>query len=156
MAEDHGSKIECGARESTEATSELFRPTMRLVEAFASGDIFSAKEGSVRYAPGVKEENLKLLRERFKTFPGDIFIYAFPKSGTTWTQQIVKLVLNNGIEDSRDIEEHTLWVDQMKMEEVEDKRTCIRIIYLYIRCSYKIIITGQNVELPTVEFVYER
>ena len=31
----------------------------------------------------------------------DLFIASFPKSGTTWTRQIVKLVLNNGEDDAR-------------------------------------------------------
>ena len=118
MAENVSRNQGC-AEENNGATSKVFRPTMRLVDAFSTGDILAAKEGSVRYAPGVKEENLKPLREKFKTLPGDIFICSFPKSGTTWTQQIVKLVLNNATDDGRDIEEHTPWVDVMKIEEVE-------------------------------------
>lgn len=33
----------------------------------------------------------------------DLFIATFPKSGTTWTRQIVKLILNNGEDDERQL-----------------------------------------------------
>ena len=44
--------------------------------------------------------------DRFRvlaTFPlklDDLFIVSFPKSGTTWTQQIVRLLRNNGTQDT--------------------------------------------------------
>ena len=40
--------------------------------------------------------------EKLKSFeirPDDVFITGYPRSGTTWTQQIVKLLRNNGKDD---------------------------------------------------------
>ena len=47
--------------------------------------------------PGVKEQNYEDLHSKFITHSNDVFVVAYPKSGTTWTQQIVKLERNNGI-----------------------------------------------------------
>ena len=35
---------------------------------------------------------------------GDLFIASYPKSGTTWTRQIVRLILNNGEDDGKSLE----------------------------------------------------
>ena len=43
--------------------------------------------------------------------PDDIWVVSYPKAGTTWTQQIVKLVLNNGEEDGEKITESVPWVE---------------------------------------------
>lgn len=34
--------------------------------------------------------------EKFKAFPEDLLIATYPKAGTTWTQEIVDLILNHG------------------------------------------------------------
>ncbi len=43
--------------------------------------------------------------------PDDIWIVSYPKAGTTWTQQIVKLINNNGEDDDVKIDESVLWVE---------------------------------------------
>ena len=43
--------------------------------------------------------------------PDDIWIVSYPKAGTTWTQQIVKLINNNGEDDDVKIDESIPWVE---------------------------------------------
>ena len=43
--------------------------------------------------------------------PSDIWIVTFPKSGTTWTQQIVKLIRNGGEGDDKKINESIPWLE---------------------------------------------
>ena len=50
----------------------------------------------------IPEDRLQVLAN-FPLQPDDVFIVTYPKSGTTWTQQIVRLIRNNGIEDTSGI-----------------------------------------------------
>lgn len=43
-------------------------------------------------------EELERLK-KLQLYPDDVWIVTYPKSGTTWTQQIVKLIRNNGVPD---------------------------------------------------------
>ena len=43
--------------------------------------------------------------------PDDIWIVTYPKSGTTWTQQIVRLIVNRGKDNGVVIEEAVPWVE---------------------------------------------
>ena len=46
----------------------------------------------------VVQENLDKLKT-LELYPDDVWIVTYPKCGTTWTQQIVKLIRNNGVQD---------------------------------------------------------
>lgn len=46
------------------------------------------------------DNKLRELHDRFTTRDGDVFVVTYPKCGTIWTTQIVKLVLNNGVDDT--------------------------------------------------------
>lgn len=95
------------------------RPTMRMITAFADNDVKGVKAGKVRLPPGVHEQNYLDLRSKFVTRSDDVFVVAYPKSGTTWTQQIVKLVRNNGVEDGKNLDEVIPWLDLMTLKEAE-------------------------------------
>ena len=43
--------------------------------------------------------------------PSDVWIVTFPKAGTTWTQQIVKLIRNGGEGDDKKINESIPWLE---------------------------------------------
>ena len=52
-------------------------------------------------------ENMKHMKLR----PDDIWIVTYPKCGTTWTQQIVRLIINKGHDYGVVIEEAVPWVE---------------------------------------------
>ena len=40
------------------------------------------------------DEWIKHMKDEVKPRPDDIWVVSYPKSGTTWTQQIVRLIIN--------------------------------------------------------------
>ena len=67
----------------------------------------------------VGSKDIIALREQVVPRQDDVFIATFPKCGTTWMQQIVKLIWNKGNEDGRDVDEALPWIDTMKPAEIE-------------------------------------
>ena len=49
--------------------------------------------------PCVTEESMQELNDGFVARPGDVVVATYPKSGTTWMQQILKLIRNGGVDD---------------------------------------------------------
>ena len=51
------------------------------------------------------------MKDTVKLRPDDIWVVTYPKSGTTWTQQIVRLIINRGKEDGLKITDAVPWVE---------------------------------------------
>lgn len=63
------------------------------------------------FLPTYITEELVEELSKMPTYHDDLFIVTYPKSGTTWMQQIVKLIRNNGVDDSRPVTEVIPWVE---------------------------------------------
>ena len=68
---------------------------------------------------GVTAEHVIKQRDNLILRPSDVFVATYPKCGTTWMQQIVKLIVNNGVETGMDLDEFCPWMIHMTMEEIE-------------------------------------
>ena len=58
----------------------------------------------------ITKEKMEPLKH-IELYPDDIFICSYPKSGTTWVQQIVKLLLNGGVDDQQSIHKTIPYID---------------------------------------------
>ena len=58
----------------------------------------------------IPENRLQVLAD-FPLRADDVFIVTYPKSGTTWTQQIVKLIKNNGVDDDVQLDSTIPWLE---------------------------------------------
>lgn len=68
---------------------------------------------------GISANELRRTVECLTVSDGMVFVATYPKCGTTWMQQIVKLIWNHGQEDGRDIDEILPFLDPMTSEEVQ-------------------------------------
>ena len=77
-------------------------------EAMDPRKLFEIKNG-VKVPRNTPEgwEELK----KFPVRPDDVFIVTFPKSGTTWMQQIVKLLRNGGQPDNMKLDRSIPWLE---------------------------------------------
>ncbi len=57
---------------------------------------FSKANGLI-VPPYVTQEQVDRLKSSFELYPDDVWISTYPKCGTTWTQQIVRLIRRNGV-----------------------------------------------------------
>ena len=58
-------------------------------------------------------------KSSFTAREGDVFVVTFRKCGTTWMQQIVKLIRNRGREDGVDVDGALPWLELMSPEEAD-------------------------------------
>jgi len=61
--------------------------------------------------PTFEEEKFNDLINNFETRDDDIFISTFVKAGTTWTQQIITLLVNKGEQGSKSYGEQCPWLE---------------------------------------------
>ena len=58
----------------------------------------------------VKQEEVDKLKD-LELYPDDVWVVTYPKCGTTWTQQIVRLIRNNGVQDDVRITTAVPWLE---------------------------------------------
>ena len=103
------------------------RPTKRLFEILLE---IRERDGRMDAFKDGLEENLLDFKKSFKARKGDLFVATYPKCGSTWTQQIVKLVRNHGQEDGNDVEEMFPWVDVMSVHEANVRNVLYNFNFL--------------------------
>ena len=65
----------------------------------------------------VQQEDVDRLKE-LELYLDDVWIVTFPKSGTKWTAQIVKLIHNSGVQDNQVLDYAVPWAEGMKLYEI--------------------------------------
>src|SRR5215216_1398918 len=56
---------------------------------------------------------MDLINKEFVPKDGDVFIVTYPRSGTTWTEQIVHLLVNNGKQGEQRLTDAVPWVETL-------------------------------------------
>ena len=58
--------------------------------------IQDGKGGQIKFPIFISQEDMDLIEKEFIVKDGDVFIVTYPRSGTTWTEQMVHLLVNKG------------------------------------------------------------
>lgn len=82
-------------------------------------------DNGIVFPPMITQSQLDYVRNEFPFRNGDAFVATYPKSGTTWTQSIIKLLL--GFDDSVRITEAVPWLERGGTEESEEIQSGMRL-----------------------------
>lgn len=69
--------------------------------------------GQLPFPPFITQEMMDTLANEFVAHEDDIFVVTYPKCGTTWTEQIVHLILNNGEQGEQLITDAAPWLETL-------------------------------------------
>ncbi len=67
--------------------------------------------------PGFDEESISNFVTSFEARPDDVFICTYPKSGTTWVQQIVNLLQCNGKDPQHSYSHAVPWLESLAVKD---------------------------------------
>ena len=71
--------------------------------------------------PCITADSMQQLKDGFTAREGDVVVATYPKSGTTWMQQILKLINNRGIDDRTKPTRFT-WVEVNGLQALKVKK----------------------------------
>jgi hypothetical protein len=69
--------------------------------------------GQIKFPIFISQADLDLIEKEFVVEAGDIFVVTYPRSGTTWTEQMVHLLLNNGEQGEQRLTDAVPWLETL-------------------------------------------
>ena len=84
----------------------------------------------VPFEPFITKERMDEVKS-WKCLADDVYIVTYPKSGTTWTQQIVKLIKSNGVDDGVKVSVTIPWIEREGPEKFK-VRVYVRVVALVL------------------------
>jgi len=79
----------------------------------ASNLVRDGKGGKIRFPVFISQADLDLIEKEFVVEDGDIFVVTYPRSGTTWTEQMVHLLLNEGEQGEQRLTDAVPWLETL-------------------------------------------
>jgi len=69
--------------------------------------------GRIPFPPFITQQDIDLVRDRFVVREDDVFVVTYPRSGTTWTEQIVHLLANGGEQGDELLGDAVPWLETL-------------------------------------------
>lgn len=75
--------------------------------------VSDGKGGQIPFPPFITQQEMDILANDFVTHEDDVFVVTYPRSGTTWTEQIVHLILNQGEQGEQRLTDAAPWLETL-------------------------------------------
>jgi sulfotransferase len=69
--------------------------------------------GQIPFPPFITQREMDIISNEFVVNADDIFVVTFPRSGTTWMEQVIHLLLNQGEQGSKVLGDAVPWVETL-------------------------------------------
>ena len=78
-----------------------------------SNSVRDGKGGQIKFPIFISQADLDLIEKEFIVKDGDVFVVTYPRSGTTWTEQMVHLLVNNGEQGEQRLTDAVPWLETL-------------------------------------------
>ena len=75
--------------------------------------VSDGKEGQIPFPPFIGQQEIDTLTNEFIVHDDDVFVVTYPRSGTTWTEQIAHLILNQGEQGDQRLTDAAPWLETL-------------------------------------------
>jgi hypothetical protein len=69
--------------------------------------------GQIKFPVFISQADMDLIEKEFVVKDGDVFVVTYPRSGTTWTEQMVHLLANNGEQGDQRLTDAVPWLETL-------------------------------------------
>lgn len=116
--------------------------------------VSDGRGGRIPFPPFITQREMDIIAAKFEVLEDDIFVVTFPRSGTTWMEQIIHLLLNNGEQGGKLLGDAVPWVETLPnrpqgFEKFLESMSGRRQFTSHLTYS---LMPGTSI--PTVRFVY--
>jgi len=80
---------------------------------YVSSWVKDGKGGFIRFPIFISQEDMDLIEKEFVAQDGDVFIVTYPRSGTTWTEQMVHLLVHQGEQGEQRLTDAVPWLETL-------------------------------------------
>jgi len=75
--------------------------------------VSDGKGGQIPFPPFITQREMDILANEFVVHDNDLFVVTYPRSGTTWTEQIVHLIRNQGEQGEQLLTDAAPWLETL-------------------------------------------
>lgn len=83
------------------------------MSAYPCTFVSDGEGGQIPFPPFITQQDMDILAKEFVVQNDDLFVVTYPRSGTTWTEQIVHLILNQGDQGEQLLTDAAPWLETL-------------------------------------------
>lgn len=116
--------------------------------------VHDGRGGQIPFPPFITQREMDIIAKDFEVKDNDVFVVTYPRSGTTWMEQVVHLLLNHGEQGSKVLGDAVPWVETLPNRPQGFKKFLEGITGRRSFTSHLPFSLMPGVHKPTARFVY--